>query len=142
MKSMYSQISRFWKTQSDEYIRVMRSRAIEWRKAESIMRIERPTRLDRARRLGYKAKKGFVLARVRIRKGGRRKQRPTSGRRQKRMGVSKFSPALSAKSIAESRVAKKFPNLEVVNSYWVWEDGSHRWYEVIMRDPALSQSRA
>jgi len=138
LKSMYSQISRFWKAQSDEYIRAMRSRAIEWRKAESITRIERPTRLDRARRLGYKAKRGLVLARVRIRKGGRRKQRPVSGRRQKRMGVNKFSPALSAKSIAESRVAKKFPNLEVLNSYWVWEDGSHRWYEVIMKDPTLS----
>jgi len=37
--------------------------------------------------------------------------------------------------IAEERAAKKYPNLEVLNSYYVTEDGSHKWYEVILVDP-------
>jgi large subunit ribosomal protein L15e len=57
------------------------------------------------------------------------------GRRQKRMGVSKYTPAKSIKLIAEERVARKYPNLEVLNSYWVWEDGVSKWFEVILVDP-------
>ena len=107
----------------------------QWRRQPVINRIEKPTRIDRARRLGYKAKKGFVLVRVRVRRGGRRKPRPKMGRRQKRMGVSKYTAAKSIQLIGEERVARKYPNLEVLNSYWVWEDGVSKWYEVILVDP-------
>jgi large subunit ribosomal protein L15e len=51
------------------------------------------------------------------------------------MGVSKYTPAKSIKLIAEERVARKYPNLEVLNSYWVWEDGVSKWFEVILVDP-------
>jgi large subunit ribosomal protein L15e len=101
-----------------------------------ISRIEKPTRLDRARKLGYKAKQGFIMVRVRVRRGGLRKVRPKAGRRPKRMGVKKFKPAKSLKLIGEERVARKFPNLEVLNSYWVGEDGQSKWFEVIMVDPS------
>jgi large subunit ribosomal protein L15e len=101
-----------------------------------ISRIEKPTRLDRARKLGYKAKQGFIMVRVRVRRGGLRKVRPKAGRRPKRMGVKKFKPAKSLKLIGEERVARKFPNLEVLNSYWVGEDGRSKWFEVIMVDPS------
>jgi large subunit ribosomal protein L15e len=37
--------------------------------------------------------------------------------------------------MAEERVARKYPNLEVLNSYWVWQDGRHKWFEVILVDP-------
>lgn len=113
----------------------MKNRAIAWRRQPSVIRIEKPTRIDKARRLGYKDKKGFVVARVKVRRGGRRKPRPKMGRRQKRMGVSKYTPAKSIRLIAEERVNKKFPNLEVLNSYWVWEDGHQKWFEVILVDP-------
>ena len=61
--------------------------------------------------------------------------RPKAGRSPKRMGVNKFKPAKSARLIAEERTAKNFPNLEILNSYWVWEDGRYKWFEVIMIDP-------
>jgi len=61
---------------------------------------------------------------------------PKAGRRQKRMGVAKFKPAKSLRLIAEERAARKFPNLEVLNSYWVWEDGRFKWFEVVMVDPS------
>ena len=115
---------------------LMRQRLIQWRKEHAVTRVENPTRLDRARKLGYKAKQGFVVARVRVRRGGSRKIRPKAGRRPKRMGVSKFKPAKSLRLIAEERAARKFPNLEVLNSYWVGEDGRSKWFEIIMVDTA------
>ncbi|MCS7111737.1 MAG: 50S ribosomal protein L15e, partial [Ignisphaera sp.] len=96
----------------------------------------RPTRLDRARRLGYKAKIGFAIVRVRVRKGGLRKPRPSSGRRPKRMGVYGHAPRKSLRLIAEERAARKYRNLEVLNSYYVGEDGLYKYYEVIMVDPS------
>ncbi|KYH39014.1 MAG: 50S ribosomal protein L15e, partial [Candidatus Bathyarchaeota archaeon B23] len=79
-------------------------------------------------------KKGFIVVRVRVRRG-RRRPRPRMGRRQKRMGVVKIRPAKSLRLIAEERAARKYPNLEVLNSYWVWEDGMYKWYEVLIVDP-------
>jgi len=133
---VYRHLQQAWRKPKDSYIEdTMRERAIVWRRQPTIVRVEKPTRIDRARRLGYKAKKGIVVVRTRVRRGGRRKPRPTMGRRQKRMGVTKYTPAKSIKLIAEERVARKFPNLEVIGSYWVWEDGLSKWFEVIMVDP-------
>jgi len=111
-------------------------RVMEWRRQPAVFRIEKPTRLDRARKLGYKAKQGFVVVRVRVRRGGLRKTRPKAGRRPKRMGATKFKPAKSLRLIAEERAARNFPNLEAINSYWIWEDGRHKWFEVVMVDPS------
>jgi len=132
----YKYIAKAWKKPEESFVKeLMRQRAIEWRKQPTIFRIERPTRLDRARNLGYKAKQGFVIARVRVRRAGMRKTRPKSGRRPKRIGVTKYKLAKNMRLIAEERAARKFPNLEVLNSYWVWEDGRFKWFEVIMVDP-------
>jgi len=73
--------------------------------------------------------------RVRVRRSGTRKLRPTAGRRPKRMGVEKFKASKSMRLIAEERAGRKFPNLEVLNSYWVGEDGVSKWFEVVMVDP-------
>jgi large subunit ribosomal protein L15e len=134
---MYRHLREAWKRPGDSYVgEVMKSRVILWRRQPSIVRVEKPTRLDRARGLGYKAKKGFVVVRARVRRGGRRKPRPVLGRRQKRMGVTKFTPAKSKRLMAEERTARKYPNLEVLNSYWVWQDGQYKWFEIILVDPS------
>ena len=134
----YKYIAKAWKKPRESFVKeLMWQRAIEWRKQNAIVRIERPTRLDRARNLGYKAKQGFVMARVRVRRSGFRKTRPTGGRRQKRLGVTKIKLAKNQRMVAEERAARRFPNLEVLNSYWVWEDGRFKWFEVIMVDTVL-----
>jgi large subunit ribosomal protein L15e len=120
--------------EKNELERHLRQRAISWRREPTVQRVEHPTRPDRARSLGYKAKQGYVVVRVRIRKGGAHKIRPRAGRRQRALGVTKFTRAMSLKNIAEEKARKKYPNLRVLNSYYVWEDGSHHWYETIMRD--------
>ncbi|MGQ9641688.1 MAG: 50S ribosomal protein L15e [Candidatus Bathycorpusculaceae bacterium] len=132
----YKYIAEAWSKPEKSFVdELMRQRLIEWRKQPAICRIEKPTRLDRARKVGYKAKQGFVIVRVRVRRGGLRKQRPKAGRRPKRMGVKKFKPAKNLRLIAEERAARKFPNLQVLNSYWVGEDGRSKWFEILMVDP-------
>ncbi|HDI07434.1 MAG TPA: 50S ribosomal protein L15e [Candidatus Bathyarchaeota archaeon] len=132
----YKYIAEAWANPEKSYIKeLLRRRLVAWRKQKAVTRVEKPTRLDRARKLGYRAKQGFIIVRVRVRRGGLRKTRPRSGRRPKRMGVKKYKPAKSLRLIAEERAARKFPNLEVLNSYWVGEDGRHKWFEVIMVDP-------
>lgn len=133
---MYKYIRDAWKNPSESYVReLMWERAPKWRRENVIERIDRPTRIDRARSLGYKAKKGYVVVRTRVRRGGRRKSRFKGGRKPKRMGVNKITPSKSIQRIAEERVAKKYPNMEVLNSYWVWADGKFKYYEVILVDP-------
>src|SRR3989344_2618508 len=53
---------------------LLKNRIIEWRGSESVERVENPLNLFRARSLGYKAKKGYLIVRVRLLRGGR--QRP------------------------------------------------------------------
>jgi large subunit ribosomal protein L15e len=48
----------------------------------------------------------------------------------------KITMAKSIQRIAEERAAKRYPNLEVLASYWVGEDGAHKYYEVILVDPS------
>lgn len=132
----YKYIAEAWAKPDKSYVNeLMRQRLMEWRQQPVVNRLDNPTRLDKARKLGYKAKQGYIVTRVRVRRGGLRKVRPKAGRRPKRMGVKKFKPAKSLRLIAEERTARKYPNLEVLNSYWVGEDGRSKWFEVIMVDP-------
>lgn len=117
-----------------DYVNVIKKKMIEWRKMGSVVRIEKPTNIRRARTLGYKAKQGFVVVRVRVRKGIRKREKIKGGRRPKRYG--RFIPRWKSKQqTAEERAARKFKNLEVLNSYRIGEDGNYIWFEVIMVDP-------
>ncbi|MGQ0536821.1 MAG: 50S ribosomal protein L15e [Methanobacteriota archaeon] len=135
--NVYSRIGDFWhsanKNQAAQAL--MRQRLIGYRQEEVFTRVERPTRLDRARSLGYKAKQGFVVVRTRVRRGSLRKSRHQRGRKAANAGVLKITMGKSIQRIAEERVAKHYPNLEVLNSYWVAQDGKHKYYEVILVDP-------
>ncbi|HUU77863.1 MAG TPA: 50S ribosomal protein L15e [candidate division Zixibacteria bacterium] len=133
---MYKYVGEFWKNRnSPEFKALQRERLIVWRKESTAVRIERPTRIDRARTLGYKAKQGYVLVRIRIRRTRLRKSRPSQGRHTKGQTIRKIQPGKSFKWIAEERVSRRYPNLELLNSYTVGEDGRFKWYEVILVDP-------
>ena len=118
------------------YRKIYLDRLISFRKEKhAVVRIEKPTNIPRARSLGYKAKKGFVVARVRARKGSGLQRRPVKARKPKRMGVRKLTRKISIQAMAEQKAGRKFPNLEVLNSYWIGEDGKSKYFEVIMLDP-------
>ena len=124
-----------WQKIFKENYAPIRSRVIAWRHGSTIERIERPSRLNRARALGYKAKQGFVVVRIKVSRGGMRRARPKMGRRPKHLGVVKMKANVSVKQTAERRVAEKYPNLKLLNSYFVYKDGRHVWHEVILLDP-------
>jgi large subunit ribosomal protein L15e len=132
---MYSQISKTWQDIFHESAADIKARAVQLRKEPAMLRVERPWRLDRARSLGYKAKEGVVVVRMRVSRGGMRKKRPASGRRPKHMGVLKIKSAVSSQEVAERRVLQRHPNMKLLGSYFVWKDGIHAWYECIMVDP-------
>ena len=135
-KSVYKYIAEAWERPDDgDFGELNWSRKIEWRKGNSFVRIERPTRLDRARALGYKAKTGYIIVRARVRRGGLHRHKIKAGRRAKRKGMKKITMQKNIQRIAEERTAQRYPNLEVLNSYWIGEDGRHKYYEVILVDP-------
>ncbi len=133
---MYRHIAETWQKVLKDKAGDIAQRAIAWRKEAAISRLEKPTRLNRARSLGYKAKQGFVVVRVRVGRGGYRRKRPVAGRRPKHLGVVKIKRAISSQVIAENRALRKYPNLILLGSYFLYQDGKYRWYEVIMADPA------
>jgi large subunit ribosomal protein L15e len=136
-KSMYSYIADAWKNPSKSYVKELNyERRIIWRREENFLRIDKPTRLDRARALGYKAKQGYVIVRGKVRKGSFQKRAITAGRRAKRKGINKITVGKSLQRMAEERTQKRYPNLEVLGSYWVGNDGTQVWYEVILVDPS------
>ncbi|MCL4325121.1 MAG: 50S ribosomal protein L15e [Candidatus Thermoplasmatota archaeon] len=126
----------FHQTLTDEGAQWKRERLFLWRQEHAITRLERPTRLDRAHALGWRSKPGFIMVRVRVRRGGQGKRHIIAGRRPKHKGINKMTLSKSIQRIAEERAQRKYPNLEVLNSYWVGEDGKHKFYEVILVDRA------
>jgi len=121
---------KLWKENSPE----LRDRVITWRKQDAVTRIEKPSRILRARRLGYKAKQGIIVVRMRVGTGGMRKKRPTGGRRPKHLGVTRIKAAVNMKQVAERRVLERYPNMALLGSYFIYKDGMHYWYEVILAD--------
>ena len=131
--SLYGYISQVWKKPSDEMLQLLSKRMIEWRAEPSTIRIPKPTRLDRARQAGYRAKAGIIVVRQRLLRGGRQRPDIRAGRRTKHSRQLKVL-GMNYQQVAEQRAARKFPNMEVLNSYFVAKDGRHYWYEVIMAD--------
>eukprot|EP00310_Coccolithus_braarudii_P016868 CAMPEP_0183359824 /NCGR_PEP_ID=MMETSP0164_2-20130417/53426_1 /TAXON_ID=221442 /ORGANISM="Coccolithus pelagicus ssp braarudi, Strain PLY182g" /LENGTH=204 /DNA_ID=CAMNT_0025534031 /DNA_START=39 /DNA_END=653 /DNA_ORIENTATION=+ len=134
----YKYLEELWKKKQSDVLRfLLRMRAWEYRQLASIHRCPRPTRPDKARRLGYKAKQGYVIYRVRIRRGGRK--RPNKHGivygKPVHQGINHLKNERSLRSIAEERVGRKCANLRVLNSYWVNQDASYKWYEIILVDP-------
>lgn len=111
----------------------MKDLRIDLRKENSTVRLARPTRLDKARSLGYKAKQGFVIVRQRVKRGGRMREQVSGGRRSAHSGRNKVVDK-NYQRIAEERANKKYPNCEVLNSYYLTKDGQYFWYEIILLD--------
>lgn len=135
----YKYLEELWRKKQSDVLRfLLRVRAWEFRHLPAIHRATRPSRPDKARRLGYKAKQGFVIYRVRVRRGGRK--RPVSKGIQygkpKHQGISQLKFQRNKRSVAEERAGRRCGNMRVLNSYWVNHDSVYKYYEVIMVDPS------
>lgn len=131
---IYKYIRESWNSSDAAIKDLWRQRLIKWRAEEVTVRLEHPTRLDRARSVGYRAKPGFIVVRQRVDRGGHMRPLIRAGRKPKN-----FRKYLALRKnyqlIAEERVQKKYPNLVVLNSYWLAQDGTHKWFEIILVDP-------
>ncbi len=124
------------KDENYNYKKIYTNKLIDYRHREgSIIKIDKPTNIPRAREVGYKAKQGFVTVFVKVRKGSGLVRRPNKGRRPKRMGVNKITRRISIQRMAEQKADTAYTNLEVLNSYYVGEDGQKKYFEIIMVDP-------
>ena len=130
---LYKYINNAWKKPTEQFNALHRTRLIEWRREEATKRIDTPTRLDKARQLGYKAKTGYAIVRQRVDRGGRRRLKIRAGRKTKHARHLKILHK-NYQSVAEERTGRKYPNMEVLNSYFAGKDGLHYWYEVILVD--------
>jgi len=133
----YKYLEELWKKKQSDVMRfVLRLRTWEYRQLPAIHRVPKPSRPDKARRLGYKAKQGIVIYRVRVRRGGRKKPvskgivygKPAS------QGVTQLKYKRNNRSVAEERVGRRLGALRVLNSYWVAQDATYKFYEIIMVD--------
>jgi len=115
----------------------MRVRTWEYRQLPKIHRATKPTRPDKARNLGYKAKQGFVIYRVRVKRGSRKKplSKGINFGKPRNCGINKHKWRRNHRSKAEERVGRACGGLRVLNSYWVAQDTMYKYYEVIMIDP-------
>ncbi|GJP48037.1 hypothetical protein CLOM_g7276 [Closterium sp. NIES-68] len=116
---------------------LLRVRCWEYRQLPSIIRVSRPTRPDKARRLGYKAKQGYVVYRVRVRRGGRKKPvaKGIVYGKPKSQGVTQLKFQRNKRAVAEERAGRRLGGLRVLNSYWVNQDSAFKYFEVILVDP-------
>jgi len=133
---MLSRQDQVWLQMVKDNAPELRDHATLWRKQNAITRIDKPTRIQRARRLGYKAKQGIIVVRMRVGRGGMRRQRPVAGRRPKHLGVVRIKADVSMKQVAERRVLERYPNMKLLGSYFLYKDGMYYWFEVILADPS------
>ena len=135
----YKYLEELYKKKQSDILRfLLRVRCWQFRQLAAIHRAPRPTRADKARRLGYKAKQGYIIYRVRVKRGGRKRpvvKGQTYGK-PKTHGVNALKNQRSHRAIAEERVGRKCGGLRVLNSYWVAQDSTYKFFEVILVDTA------
>eukprot|EP00607_Mallomonas_marina_P005991 CAMPEP_0182428366 /NCGR_PEP_ID=MMETSP1167-20130531/22633_1 /TAXON_ID=2988 /ORGANISM="Mallomonas Sp, Strain CCMP3275" /LENGTH=193 /DNA_ID=CAMNT_0024611229 /DNA_START=51 /DNA_END=629 /DNA_ORIENTATION=+ len=134
----YKYLEEIWrKKQSDVMRFLLRVRAWEYRQNKKIIRCNRPTRTDKAHKLGYKAKQGYTIYRVAVRRGGRK--RPNSKGivygKPKNAGINQLKFKRNLQSVAEERAGRICANMRVLNSYWINQDATYKYYEIILVDP-------
>lgn len=133
----YKYLEELWKKKQSDVLRfLLRVRAWEYRQLPTVHRLHRPSRPDKARRLGFKSKQGYVIVRVAVRRGGRK--RPNGKGivygKPKHHGINQLKFRRNLRSVAEERAGARFTNLRLLNSYWVNQDATYKYFEIILVD--------
>ena len=118
----YKYLEELWRKKQSDVLRfLLRVRAWEYRQLPKICRVNKPTRTDKAHRLGYKAKEGYVIYRVAVRRGGRKRpnHKGMVHGKPKHQGIVQLKFQRNLQSVAEERIGRRAGNLRVLNSYWV-----------------------
>jgi large subunit ribosomal protein L15e len=133
----YKYLEELWRKKQSDVLRfLLRVRAWEYRQLPKICRVNRPTRTDKAHRLGYKAKEGYVIYRVAVRRGGRKRpnHKGMVFGKPKHQGINHLKFGRNLQATAEERIGRRAGNLRVLNSYWVASDATYKYFEIILID--------
>ena len=76
----YTHIEKTFQSEYKERNEIIKRRVSQWREEPAVARVQRPTNIARARKLGYKAKEGVIIARVKVEKGLRKRIKQRGGR--------------------------------------------------------------
>jgi len=134
----YKYLEELWRKKQSDVVRfLLRVRAWEYRQGKKCVRVSRPTRTDKAHKLGYKAKQGYSIFRVAVRRGGRKRPNHVGMVHGKpvNQGINHLKFARNLRAVAEDKAGKHAGNLRVLNSYWVNQDATYKYFEVILVDP-------
>jgi len=144
MKGTYQYLRKLWKSPKASLGQAWKENLMKWRREPATIRIANPTRLDRARSAGYKAKQGIFVVRQKVMRGSHKRPDWSGGRKTKKSRETKILQK-NYQAIAEERAAKAFSNCEALNSYFVGKDGKNYWFEVILVDrshPAIAADKS
>merc|ERR1712076_183253 len=134
----YKYQQEIWRKKQSETMKyILRVRTWHYRHLPSIHRAVTPTRPAKARQMGYKAKQGFSVFRVRVRRGCRKRLAPKGATYGKPVneGVNQLKFQRRIQSVAEERVGKALGGLRVLNSYWIGQDSTYKYFKVMLVDP-------
>jgi len=140
----YKYMEELWRKKQSDVLRfLLRVRAWEYRQNPKICNCTKPTRTDKAHRLGYKAKQGYSVVRCGVRRGGRKRQVPKGmvHGKPKHQGIAQLKFERNLQSVAEEKVGRKYSNMRVLNNYWVNQDATFKYFEVILVDPSHQKIR-
>lgn len=129
--SMYKQMKQTFISEYKNRSDVYKSKIIKWNSEPPVIRVDGPTNIARARELGYRAKDGILMARIRVHGGSKKRKQAGGGRKPSKSGRY-FTFRKSSQAIAEERASRKFSNTVALNSYFVGESGSEKYFEVIL----------
>uniref|UniRef100_A0A2I3TGG9 Ribosomal protein L15 n=1 Tax=Pan troglodytes TaxID=9598 RepID=A0A2I3TGG9_PANTR len=116
----YPHIQELWRKKQSHVMRfLLRVSCWQYCQLSALHRAPRPTQPDKVRRPGCKAKQGYVICRIHVHRGGRKRPVPK--------GATNGKPVLHAGCHCGA--------LRVLNSYWVGEDYTYKFFEVILIDP-------
>lgn len=130
-----------WKKPKQNLGDIYKQKLVSFRKEPVTIRLDQPTRPDRARAVGYRAKQGIIVVRQKVTRGGRQRPQIKHGRRPK-ANTRRKTVSLNYQTVAEQRANKHYPNCEVAGSYLVAKDGSSAWYEIVLYDRDHPQIKA
>ncbi|XP_046408353.1 60S ribosomal protein L15-like [Ischnura elegans] len=136
---VYEYMQELYRNKRSDVMRfLLRTRCLQYRQSSKMHPVPRLSRRGKARRLGYRAKQGFVIFRIGGRGVGRESAVPkgcTCGKA-KSHGVNQSNSNRNLQSIAEKRVGRRCGGLRALNSYWVALDSTYKYFEVILVDPS------
>jgi large subunit ribosomal protein L15e len=130
--AFYSRVQKSFETEYKEKSQVLKKRLEQWRTEATVQKIAKPTNLARARTLGYKAKKEFMVVRVCVSKGNRRRRQTDQGRKSGKQRKT-MNPGVNLKWFADRKAQNTHKNMKVIGSYFVGEDGRKKWFEVVLK---------